>query len=710
MTTSPALNLVSNGYYLPHTADTTAVSQDVVFAAVGELINSGFIVHPEDLNELSLADLTELVDTARKVGLNDGSAPDPMYPDFPKGVRETPTLVLLIDQIIHYLSEGELLPVKNTKGEKRPSLPVEDMVRAARPLVILTPEKAKELFLNKVQSPRALNTQDINMLSEIVSLLDADTVSNLAQELPDVDIRVHENRGHAVIACREHITGDRDLVKRLIKAALVPDALAVTVRALYDNSSEDLNTKVARFDNKNARYSHIPTTVKKAIAQQVVKVYNRQKKHFPLFPADIFVAKKLTWRRIFDVVHPFDYVQGEDRELFDIVRRNVDYQPLDSVYAETMQEGDYEKATQLLLDNAPGLLLRRAVLLASKVTNTPFIAESVKKAAERSTVTTVLSLMNAVRQSASGDKKKVITVAGHGNKVMDNVHLNSSVAYHMENSLKEALMYLLKQRGDKLGDSVKVGNSAFPVPLIQRDASLSDRMTMYRGQRTPVGDNVSTLRFFVHWKNASWRTDLDLGILFADEEGYILDSADYSNWDHFSHYPNSTRQALVFSGDIIDAPGEGAAEYFDADIQVIKEMFPSLKYIVMSVTAYVSNEGLNDIDHVSGVMPRSCQDSGEIFEPRTIASASTSTQPGRSTIPLAVDVETMEMLWCDVSTGSRAAGMNTASYELREAVKAAVNPKAVTTEEVLRWTAEVLGLPVDEKSPFEPEVLNTLLG
>ena len=116
-------------------------------AAAAHLLTLGFIVDPASLpsNERTL---NRIVQAANRVSSND-RAWNPMYPNFPEGVRDTPTLNLFVDQIIHYLSDGTILP--DQEEYPRKALPVKDMILGSRKVTIAHSNNVVEKIAEDIQ-------------------------------------------------------------------------------------------------------------------------------------------------------------------------------------------------------------------------------------------------------------------------------------------------------------------------------------------------------------------------------------------------------------------------------------------------------------------------------------------------------------------------------------------------------------------------------
>lgn len=107
MTNNFARNSIRHGYFPLKDAPKEPITKLQAQAAAVEFLANGFIVNPEEISVCSLSYVEKMLDSARNVA-GSHTKFKPMYPNFPQGVRETSTLDLLIDQIVHYISFGRV--------------------------------------------------------------------------------------------------------------------------------------------------------------------------------------------------------------------------------------------------------------------------------------------------------------------------------------------------------------------------------------------------------------------------------------------------------------------------------------------------------------------------------------------------------------------------------------------------------------------------
>jgi hypothetical protein len=178
----------------------------------------------------------------------------------------------------------------------------------------------------------------------------------------------------------------------------------------------------------------------------------------------------------------------------------------------------------------------------------------------------------------------------------------------------------------------------YMVPFAGRSASKAFR-TIARGSRLPLPPDCKTLRLFLWWKNGIDRTDIDLSATFFD--------AEFNYKDIVSYYNLVVEQyGGCHSGDIVDAP-DGASEFIDLTLDNLRRQ--SIRYVVMSLNSYTVQPFCDLPECFAGWMARQHPQSGESYEPKTVQDRLDLTADTRIAIPLILDIEAGEMIWCDMS-------------------------------------------------------------
>ena len=117
---------------IPLFDDSTDTSKNansqLLAASSAELLSLGFMVNSHDLDGCSVNYLESIVTAARNITTISNA--QPMYVNFPDEVKNMSTVELIIDQLVHYISHGQLIPDEDIMV--RPELPLNEAVTSAK--------------------------------------------------------------------------------------------------------------------------------------------------------------------------------------------------------------------------------------------------------------------------------------------------------------------------------------------------------------------------------------------------------------------------------------------------------------------------------------------------------------------------------------------------------------------------------------------------
>jgi hypothetical protein len=184
-----------------------------------------------------------------------------------------------------------------------------------------------------------------------------------------------------------------------------------------------------------------------------------------------------------------------------------------------------------------------------------------------------------------------------------------------------------------------------PLPAGSRTASAS-RLELPRGSRLQLPDE-RRLRLMLHWTEPShmvggreWETrgiDLDLSVALLDASWSLVDMCDYTSL----HVDGA-----IHSGDRTSAPPpHGSSEFVDLDLDRLHAR--GVRYAVMVVFSY-NNVPFDVMDDAFAGFMGARDQSGEIFDARTVVQRFDLTSSGRSVMPMLVDLDQMHMRWLDM--------------------------------------------------------------
>lgn len=627
-------------------------SLDVAYAFMIEMANLGFNVDPDTIRSINEKDLTRILANARKVVGADRDM-KPIYPGFPKQVQELSTLTLLVEQILHYRTNGELLP--NYPDVVRDQIPLKDIVRLnPREIKVMTASEAADFFITKLTTDTiALSENDKEILAGSVDLKTF-TIDEATQVIRAA--KNGENLQTFVLLAKNKLKNSHslnDMVQSWVPAVHNVDELLRVVLALATEPVENALTvnydqAVRNLDDTWAKTLHmlnLSRASRRAVLNRLSELSNGYK-------VDAVIAHRNLWRRVMRMIHPYSLsLDVNAKKAVDIIHENIEYRTFNSLVEDALAKEDVKTVVDLLSSYQPGNLLRRVVSILRMVKNDSdlnAIAVAIVKVAHKARLTTLISAYNGVLV-ANDTHARVTRVAGRHNTLVEKEVKEIAEEHHYDvvEAIREAIVEKLAVSTEAPAAPVGIVNDN-AVSLVNRDASTSDR-SMDRGEKFDLSLGDDTIRLFNHWRNNQSRQGyIDTGVVILDSELNNLDVITWNSWA-------GGRDWATYSGDKLVKPGDEAVEYIDVDVKKLKNEYPDASWAVMTLQSY-SGFPLNNVDVIAGVMVRSEPDSGEVFDPRTLATAFKPSVASLQAVPLAVDLSSGEMVWVDSSSGSTATG------------------------------------------------------
>ena len=205
--------------------------------------------------------------------------------------------------------------------------------------------------------------------------------------------------------------------------------------------------------------------------------------------------------------------------------------------------------------------------------------------------------------------------------------------YALQCCIKQELRDALKNRLGKVYIDDSFANMAVPI---NTSVSSSGFGTLTPGSRIHIDAENKKIRAFTYWDHVD---DVDLSVMAIKESG------DISEFSWRTSYMNNT-EAIVFSGD--ETSGyHGGSEYFDIDISKVKNCMPDAKYLVF-VNNVFSDIAFKDFNCKAGYMLRDINDSGEVYEPKTVQSSFKIDCNGLMAYLFAIDLTNSDLVWLNL--------------------------------------------------------------
>lgn len=540
---------------------------------------------------------------------------NPMYPNFPESVMEENEMQLYMNAIIHYWSYGTILPCE----EKNERLPLFDETKVK---VIDSGEweDLYEIFDNLCRSKTSISQTDKEDLEWIMK--------NSNVKFPD-EIPLKENValiGKIYVESNPLATADK--LQKLFKTAT--DVLRLITAMSDGDISLATNTKYRSFKRKERRLLLELLDNCGNIQEDMLRYKNR-------------------WIRVGERLHPGEYKTGQysnARLAFDKLRNNEKIQTFNSKVDYNMKDKKFENAI-LLLQKRPGELARRLDHLLRTVDKKNIVINTFKDVANKVSTPVLLQIKEHFKNRQDELSTRVFFPKGClarsyaiENKLPDiDKKYCDAIVKICENALVEIYKSKDFMGNVYLSDEYK----NYIVPFSQRSANKSLK-TIVRGSRIKLKENAKAMRAFIWWTNTDdERVDIDLSATVFDE-----------NWNYINHVSytrlRDDEMYIHHSGDIInggDVNGIGVSEFLDVDIESVVDA--NGRYVVYQVYNY-SEQTFGNLPHAMfGWMERENVDSGEIYEPRTVAQKMDLTSQSKVCIPVIFDCVERKFIWCDMN-------------------------------------------------------------
>ncbi|MBQ9910596.1 MAG: hypothetical protein IJM50_03775 [Lachnospiraceae bacterium] len=553
-----------------------------------------------------------------KLGAN---VPKPFYLGFPQTVRELTPDKLLFDQIVHYsvtYGFGNFdEPGHSLMEEQFERLAFKENARILDFEAVSEEEAEKRLFeavRDLASGTRPLSRTNFDLLLAFVKEHGTNGLSFASQ---DTKIRL--------------LCGTKDL--SIAKGLHLSDVLKVTERLYFDRYMEtnwtarDFSIKKLNLKNQERRFLTALLRLKLNEEEDFRNCYEKQ----------------AVWCGFLHHIHFLPLTEKEAR-FADAMRsgRNA------SVYAETealIAKGDPDGALWTLYkEKGAGAVLRQANYLMSRGAS----AEAVAACAKESGSVLLLQLLSQYETyEAFGSRTFTFThlemLTSHTETDKERGRRRSYVPEEKRSELTCALRSELTERWKgKLGKvyvSEELKKTALPV---SESSSQGGFGVLPKGTRLTLPEGKK-LRAFTYWEKVN---DIDLSVIGLDRQ----------NRQHeFSWRTMSSNQsdAITYSGDQTSG-FKGGSEFFDIDLPAFREAHPDIRYMIFCDNIYSRNIGFDGCVCRAGYMLRDTEDSGEVFEPKTVLSSYTINCPASYAFLFALDLEKSEFVWLNAAVNSSA--------------------------------------------------------
>lgn len=569
------------------------------------------------IDGIELASLDMVSFTAEELGED---VPEAFYRGFPASVMKlvkSDKQLLLLDQAIHYFITYGL----GKFDEAGHSLIEEVLERTAfsenyniRPFKIVTEEDAVEIIKESVESLLKSTRPLSDDQRELVTLF----VSEY-----DYDVTFCECKDTAFAL----LLSSNDL--KYADLFTLSDVIALTEKIAYE-----------LYDKGDIRHLHLKNVHRRLITNVIDRKFTQGRANVK----ECF-EKRALWKGLLHHIH---YAPKCDaaQEFLTSIRTGVN-RSVYSAFEAAMSAGDIKGATDILLrEKGSAAMLRNLNYLLSRCKDADDIAYVMDKISTKNPIV-VIQMLLQYRHYKSNEERvfkftknnKLIT---HTETYEEMANRQSVITVGIRNSVVKALEKQLAEiYHGKLGKVyVEDGMENYAIPLNQ-SAQMDGYGVFPTGTRLPLPEGKK-IRAFTYWEAVD---DIDLSVIGFDDD---------HNEQEFSWRTMYEKQsdAICYSGDQTSG-FNGGSEYFDIDIDKFKKKYPHIRYLALCNNVF-SGIDFSECVCKAGYMMRDIEDSGKVFEPKTVESSYTIDCESTYAYLYAIDLDRRALVWLNIAVESDA--------------------------------------------------------
>ncbi len=550
---------------------------------------------------------------SEQLGVN---VPQPFYRGFPQTVREMSPDLLLFDQLLHYTKTYGLGMFEEAGYSYFEPLFERVAFRektAIRDYVIITEdeayEKLNEIVGNLLLGSRPLNDSQYAVVLEYVKEFD-----------PEIERCVSKNTAIRLLADSRNL--------RFVRFLSMSDVIKLV---------DEINYRC--YQNENIKKLNLKNQDRKFITAVINGLFEARR-----CDIETCCEKKAIWCGLLHHIHyqPHDELSMR----FVACMRGKENLSAYARFEKALSEQDVSKAAAILrAEKSEAAVLRNLSYLISRC-RTPEEAASVADSIRSDNVVVLIQLLlHFSDRSCRKEKRDFIFTKYNRLKI----HSETDAEAEKRRSfvperyadlicakIRENLCNALKGRLGKV--YIDPGMRSIALPL-QENASQGGVGVLPKGSRIAI-EPGKKIRAFTYWEKVN---DIDLSVIGLCRDGR---QAEFS-WR--TMYRNQSA-AITFSGDQTSG-FHGGSEYFDIDVTAFRKAYPDMTHLIFCDNVY-SAADFNSCYCKAGYMTREIDDSGEVFEPKTVRSSFLINCDSTFAYLFAIDLEKNEFIWLNAARQS----------------------------------------------------------
>ena len=561
---------------------------------------------------------------------------NPMYPNFPKEVMETDDARLYLNAMVHYLSEGTLIP-DIEKKEKFPLIENFDLIT----LTLYNDTEVHEMFTNLMQSKTSLSKQDYNDIE--IYFEEYTTSAIVPSEIP-----YKETMAEVTKCILNYCPNSEELLTHYIRTAT--DVL----RILTALSNGDVSL------SDNTKYKSMPRKYRRLFLSILNNLDDEQR-------IEDMYRYKNKWLRLGEILHPSEKQNKMKYTAvaydFMRLRHNIKINTFNTQVEENLKYGNISEVVRLL-KKRPTEFARRLSQLLNDSINPNQVLKDFDTIANQVSFSVLLNLQKYfISYQKNRYKLRVFFPKGQTSKIYA---IKNNKRRLSEDLLAETIAVINKAlfMQEKKITSLYIDNNMgkYKIPTQQRSANSAIK-TYTKGTRISVNSDLTTFRPFIWWTNSKNgnTVDIDLSAGFYDKDWKMIKDCSWANLRPYGTNMETFGKydvLAVHSGDFVNGGpynGNGVSEFIDMNFETLKNN--NIRYVMITVQNYL-NLPWKDIPCKFGWMERN-NDTGEIFEPLTVKNLVNITSETSTCVPIIIDIITNEIIWVDMSIVNKYIHVNT---------------------------------------------------
>ena len=541
--------------------------------------------------------------------------PQPFYVGFPESVRALSPDERLFDQMVHYATTYGLGDFSNpghslleeqferTAFKEKTEVKVFEIMKEAEAVKLLA-----QLVDSLLASSRPLSIQQFEVVSAFLKIY-AYPISRCGSKNTAVRLMVSLN----------------DL--RFTKFLALSDVMKLLDEICY-----------AHYNNENLRKINLKNQDRKFLTKVLDEIFAGSR-----MDLENCYEKKALWCGL---LHHLHYQpKCDDAREFLAAMRGKENASAYSAFEAAMAGGNVMGAARILKEKkGTGAVLRNLNYLVSRMENPKDLPALLEELDTKNNVMLMQLLVN-YRAEARKETQLPRTIQFtrhcilrvHAETPEEELRRKSQISRETAETIakfaEEKLRMNLKNKLGKVYVDPAMGKMALPLQETTAQGGLG---VLAKGSRLPLPEGKK-IRAFTYWEKVN---DIDLSVIGIDR-----DQNQYEfSWRTMA---GKTSDAILYSGD--ETSGyHGGSEFFDVDLEKVREWYPALRHLIFCNNVFTGSN-FDKCYCTAGYMMRDQEDSGEIFEPKTVQSSFRVNCPSTFAYLFGIDLVTNEFVWLNVS-------------------------------------------------------------